>query len=68
MCDFKQDHLRMNNSTGSNNHLRSMDVCRSMIIQKNRSKVVMTYPPSSKLHVDGWEGIGMDGWDGYHRS
>ena len=27
----KQDHLRMNNSTGSNNHLRSIDLFRSMI-------------------------------------
>ena len=29
---FKQDHLRMNNSTRSNNHLRSIDLFRSMII------------------------------------
>ena len=28
----KQDHLRMNNSTGSNNHFRSTDLFRSMII------------------------------------
>ena len=28
----KQDHLRMNKSTGSNNHLRSIDLFRSMII------------------------------------
>ena len=28
---MKQDHLRMNNSTGSNNHLRSIDRFRSMI-------------------------------------
>ena len=28
----KQDRLRMNNSTGSNNHLRSIDLFRSMII------------------------------------
>ena len=31
----KQDHLRMNNSTGSNNHLQSIDPFRSMIIKKN---------------------------------
>ena len=35
----KQDHLRMNNSTGSNNHLQSIDLFRSMIIKKNKSKV-----------------------------
>ena len=35
----------MNNSTGSNNHLRSIDRFKSMIIQNNRSKVVMTQPP-----------------------
>ena len=29
---IKQDHLRMNNNTGSNNHLRSKDLFRSMII------------------------------------
>ena len=29
---IKQGHLRMNNSTGSNNHLRSIDLFRSMII------------------------------------
>ena len=28
----KEDHLRMNNSTGSNNHLKSRDLFRSMII------------------------------------
>ena len=28
----KLDHLRMNNSTGSNNQLRSLDLFRSMII------------------------------------
>ena len=35
----------MNNSTGSNNHLRYIDIFRSMIILNNRSKVVMTSPP-----------------------
>ena len=32
----KQDHLRMNNSTGSNNHLQSKHLCRSMIINKSK--------------------------------
>ena len=45
----KQYHLRMNNSTGSNNHLRSIDHFRSMIIGNNRSKVrdVNSHPPQS---------------------
>ena len=35
----EQDHLKMNNSTGSNNHLRTIDLFRPKIIQNNRSKV-----------------------------
>ena len=35
----KQDHLRMNVAPDLNNHLRSIDLFRSMIIKKNRSKV-----------------------------
>ena len=35
----KQDHLSMNNSTGSNNHLRSIDLFKSKIILNNLSKV-----------------------------
>ena len=35
----QQDHLRMNVSPDLNNHLRSIDHFRSMIIKKNRSKV-----------------------------
>ena len=36
--NFKQDHLNMNNSTGSNNHLRSIDLFRLKIIWSKRSK------------------------------
>ena len=36
---LKQDHLKMYNSTESNTPLRSIDLFRSMIIKKNRSKV-----------------------------
>ena len=32
-------YLRINNSTGSNNHLRSIDLFRSMIISNDRSKI-----------------------------
>ena len=35
----KHDHLKMNNSTGSNNHIRSIDRFRSMIICKIDQKV-----------------------------
>ena len=62
---IQQDHLRMNNSTRSNNHLWSIDLFRSMIISNNRSKVrddpFTTRPPgppppwlivSSSLEVD----------------
>ena len=38
-CKRKQDRLRMNDSTGSNSHLRSIDRFISMNIQNNRSKV-----------------------------
>ena len=34
----KQDHLRMNVAPDLNNHIRSIDLFRSMIIKKNRSK------------------------------
>ena len=34
------DHLRMNVAPDINNHLRSIDLFRSMIIKKNRSKVL----------------------------
>ena len=34
-----QDHLWMNIAPDLNNHLRSIDLLRSMIIKKNRSKV-----------------------------
>ena len=44
-CCFQQDHLRMNNRTGSNIHLRPIDLFRSMIIQKNRQKVRDNHPP-----------------------
>ena len=36
---WKQDHLRMNVAQDLNNHLWSIDLFRSMIIKKNRSKV-----------------------------
>ena len=36
---MKQDHLRMNEVPDLNNHLWSIDLFRSMIIKKNRSKV-----------------------------
>ena len=42
---IQQDHLRMNNSTRSNNHLWSIDLFRSMIISNNRSKVRDDLPP-----------------------
>ena len=35
----KQDHLRMNVAPDLNNHLWSINMFRSMIIKKNRSKV-----------------------------
>ena len=35
----------MNNRTGSNIHLRPIDLFRSMIIQKNRQKVRDNPPP-----------------------
>ena len=35
----KQDHLGMNVAPDLNNHLRSIDLFRSTIIKKNRSKV-----------------------------
>ena len=35
----KQDHLRMNVALDLIGHLRSIDLFRSMIIKKNRSKV-----------------------------
>ena len=35
----EQDHLRMNVATDLKNHLRSIDLFRSMIIKKNKSKV-----------------------------
>ena len=35
----KQDLLRMNVAPDLNNHLQSIDLFRSMIIKKNRSKV-----------------------------
>ena len=34
----KQDHLRMNVAPDLNNHLWPIDLFRSMIIKKNRSK------------------------------
>ena len=39
-----QDHLRMNIAPDINNHLRSKDITRSMII-KNKSSQVCDYPP-----------------------
>ena len=44
----EQDHLRMNNSTGSYNHLRSIDLFRSTIIENNRSKI--------RAGCVGWDG------------
>ena len=38
-----QDHLRMNIAPDINNQLRSIDLFRSMIIKKNRSKVHDSY-------------------------
>ena len=38
-AENKQDHLRMNVAQDFNNHLRSIDLFRSMIIKKDRSKV-----------------------------
>ena len=36
----KPDHLRMNLAPDLNKHLQPIDIFRSMIIQKNRSKVL----------------------------
>ena len=39
----KQDYLRMNKSTWSNNQIRSMDLFRSLIIYRIDQKFVMSY-------------------------
>ena len=48
---MKQNHLRINSSTRSNNHLRSIDLFKSMIIENYRSKVcdVRSPPPSQSV-------------------
>ena len=48
----KQDHLRMNDSTGSNNHLRSIDLFRSIeIFRTIDQKFVKTRWPECSQNV-----------------
>ena len=47
----QQDHLGMNIAPDLHNHLRSIDLFRSMIINKNRSKVLDSHQYSHRIVI-----------------